>query len=229
LKSPTIALFFIIAITLQSLSSTPAKKTPQNLSDSDSGLVRPVPEETLSVTQHSITLNDLQLRYTATAGRLPIDDSKGKTVASIFFTAYMRQPLTDFSKRPITFVFNGGPGASSVWLHLGIAGPRRVSMGQGTVLPPIKKMLDNRFTWLKFSDLVFVDPIGTGYSRAAPKVNPARFFTVDSDVAVIAEFIRLFLTRFERWTSPLFIAGESYGTTRSVVLTDYLQSESTIC
>jgi carboxypeptidase C (cathepsin A) len=228
LKKPVSIITFIFLIGMMYPSEIFAKKAPGHSPEPDSSVPQAAQAESLSVTQHSITIKGSPLQYTATAGRLHMSDSAGKFVASIFFTSYMRKPVSGIARRPITFAFNGGPGASSVWLHLGIAGPKRVPMGQGTSLPKIDTLIDNRFTWLTSSDLVFFDPIGTGYSRAAPNVKTAKFYTVDGDIEVAAEFIRMFLTRFERWTSPLFIAGESYGTTRAAVLSDYLQSEKTI-
>jgi carboxypeptidase C (cathepsin A) len=125
--------------------------------------------------------------------------------------------------RPLTFAFNGGPGASAVWLHMAL-GPKRAVLGSaGTALPATDALIDNESTWLEFTDLVFVDPVGTGFSRAAPGVDVKQFYEVQKDVEVSAEFIRRYVTRHERWLSPQFIVGESYGTTRAAALARYLQ------
>lgn len=128
--------------------------------------------------------------------------------------------------RPITFAFNGGPGSSSVWLHMGALGPRRVMMGQnGEPLPPPSKLTDNESSWLDFTDLVFIDPVSTGFSRAAEGEDPHQFHGLREDIAAVGEFIRLYCVRENRWQSPKFLAGESYGTTRASGLASYLQNE----
>ena len=132
--------------------------------------------------------------------------------------------MSDSSKRPITFTFNGGPGSASVWLHLGAFGPRRVEMGDaGALLPPPYKLVDNESSLLDVTDLVFIDPVSTGYSRAVPGEAPKQFHGIQEDVQSVGDFIRLYATRNKRWTSPKFLAGESYGTTRAAGLSGYLQ------
>ncbi len=186
-------------------------------------------EELISQVSNSITINNKRLSYTATAGRLPISDLSGTTEAFLFFVAYQMQPLKEIQRRPITFAFNGGPGASSIWLHLGAAGPMRVPIGtQGTTLPSIDTLITNQHTWLTFTDLVFVDPVGTGYSRPTMKSDIAKFYSVEGDIIAAAQFITTFLTKFNRWKSPLYLAGESYGTTRVCGLCDYLQNKKSI-
>jgi carboxypeptidase C (cathepsin A) len=183
-------------------------------------------------------VNGQPLHYRATAGYLPIESSASQPHASLFFVAYERLaggrrtedrgqmvPLgAVLRNRPLTFAFNGGPGASAVWLHLGAFGPKRAVLAdEGTALPAVNTLADNDSTWLEFTDLVFVDPVGTGFSRAAPGVEPNQFFEVQRDIEVAAEFVRLFVTKNERWLSPSFIVGESYGTTRAVSVTRRLQ------
>ena len=137
----------------------------------------------------------------------------------MFYVAYTRDDAQDVSKRPITFSFNGGPGSSSVWLHMGALGPKRVDMGPDGEQPkPPYRLVDNDDTALEFTDLVFIDPVTTGFSRAAPGEKDTQFHGFDGDLESVAEFIRLYLTRSERWRSPKFLAGESYGTTRSAAL-----------
>jgi carboxypeptidase C (cathepsin A) len=183
----------------------------------------PVPEEPPVITHHSITVGGKELRYTATTGMMPIKNRDGETEARIFFMAYTLDGVDNRNQRPLTFSFNGGPGSASVWLHMGAIGPKRVPMNaDGTMPPPPYHVVDNQYTWLDQTDLVFIDPVGTGYSRALHPETAARFFSLQGDIESVGEFIRMYLTRYERWTSPLFLAGESYGTTRASALSGYL-------
>jgi len=184
----------------------------------------PIPEEKNVVTKHSLKIDGKEIKYTATAGTILLKLEDGTPKASIFYVAYTKDDVADPSQRPITFSFNGGPGSSSVWLHLGLLGPRRVQMGDaGSLLPPPYKLVDNDTSLLDASDLVFIDPVSTGYSRAVPGEAPKQFHGVEEDVESVAEFIRLYATRNKRWSSPKFLAGESYGTTRAAGLSGYLQ------
>src|ERR1043166_3735043 len=183
----------------------------------------PSPEEPPVVTHHEIRAGGKVLRYTATTGMMPIKNREGETEARIFFMAYTLEDAGGRNRRPLTFSFNGGPGSASVWLHLGAIGPRRVPMNpDGTMPPPPYQLVDNEYTWLNQTDLVFIDPVGTGYSRAVRPELASRFFGLQGDIESVGEFIRMYLTRYERWTSPLFLAGESYGTTRASALSGYL-------
>ena len=199
--------------------------------DNDEKKDKPAPEEKISQTQHSVTINGRELRYTATAGTIVLKEeeekdekSEGeKAKATIFFIAYTLDGDHDPAERPLTFSFNGGPGSSSVWLHLGALGPRRVQMmPDGAMPPPPFQLVDNEQTWLDFTDLVFIDPVGTGYSRAARPDLASRYFGLQGDIQSVGEFIRLYLVRNQRWTSPLYLVGESYGTTRAAGLAGYL-------
>jgi carboxypeptidase C (cathepsin A) len=183
----------------------------------------PTPEEPPVVTKHEIRSGGTTLKYTATAGMMPIKNRDGETEARIFFMSYVLDRPEGARSRPLTFSFNGGPGSASVWLHLGAIGPKRVKMNaDGSMPAPPYQLVDNEGTWLTKSDLVFIDPVGTGYSRAARPDLAAKFFGLQGDIESVGEFIRLYLTRYERWTSPLFLAGESYGTTRASALSGYL-------
>ncbi|HSE31704.1 MAG TPA: hypothetical protein VLA93_09000 [Pyrinomonadaceae bacterium] len=183
----------------------------------------PSPEETPVVTKHEIRAGSRVLRYTATTGMMPIKNREGETEARMFFMAYTLDDAGNRNRRPLTFSFNGGPGSASVWLHLGAIGPKRVKMNaDGSMPAPPYELVDNDQTWLAGSDLVFIDPVGTGYSRAARPDLASRFFGLAGDIESVGEFIRMYLTRNERWTSPLFLAGESYGTTRASALSEYL-------
>jgi carboxypeptidase C (cathepsin A) len=181
------------------------------------------PQPQTSVTEHAVQLNGSTLNYTAVAGFLPILDDSGKTEANMFFVAYFKQQA-DLAQRPVTFAFNGGPGSSSVWLHLGCMGPKRVVLhGEPNASP--YTLVDNQYTWLDLTDLVFIDPIGTGFSYTADPDKEKDFFDVDKDISSVAGFIRSFLTKYKRWPSPKYLTGESYGTLRAVGLLNYLPNE----
>lgn len=152
------------------------------------------------------------------------DDNQPKPLAKVFFIAYTRDDAGDLAKRPITYCFNGGPGSASVWLHMGALGPRRAVLTEkGEALPPPYRLEDNNYSWLDKTDLVFIDSVSTGYSRPEDDVDAKKFHGYKEDIESVGEFIRLYTTKFERWTSPKFIAGESYGTTRAAGLSDFLQ------
>jgi carboxypeptidase C (cathepsin A) len=174
------------------------------------------------VTHHQIALNGKTLSYTATTGRLPLKREDGKIEAEMFFVAYTLDGQ-DIGKRPLTFAFNGGPGSASVWLHMGALGPKRVVMQQNGFMPAAPyRTEDNPDTPLDRTDLVMVDAMATGYSRAANAELTKKFLGVKGDVQAFGEFIRLYLSRYDRWTSPLFLLGESYGTTRAAGIAGYL-------
>jgi carboxypeptidase C (cathepsin A) len=182
-----------------------------------------IPQAKPVVTRHKVIVGGKEIDYTATASRLPIMNDAGETEAEIFFIAYTVGSSVPVSRRPLLFLFNGGPGASSVWLHLGAAGPRRVQMlADGSMPPPPYVLVDNEFTWLDKADLVFIDPVGTGYSRAVKPELTKKFASVAGDIDSMGRFIRLYLTQYERWSSPLFLVGESYGTFRAAGLSEYL-------
>lgn len=187
----------------------------------------------VSITRHTVQIGGEPVAYTATAGTLVLRDesekdgaSEGeKARASVFFVAYTRDDAGEAGARPITFSFNGGPGSSSVWLHLGVLGPRRVDVGDaGSVLPPPYRLEDNEFSILDATDLVFIDPVSTGYSRVVEGEKAGDFHGYKRDMESVGDFIRLFVTRHKRWTSPKFVIGESYGTTRAAALAEYLQA-----
>ncbi|HEY6937866.1 MAG TPA: peptidase S10 [Terriglobales bacterium] len=174
------------------------------------------------VTHQQATVNGRVMRYTATAGRLPIKREDGKIEAEMFFVAYTLEGENP-AQRPLTFAFNGGPGSSSVWLHLGALGPRRVVLQPGGFMPAAPYHLqDNQYSLLDKSDLVLVDAIATGWSRAEDEATTKKFLGVQGDLDAFGEFIRLYITRYGRWASPLFLFGESYGTTRAAGLSGYL-------
>jgi carboxypeptidase C (cathepsin A) len=182
------------------------------------------PKEELIKSQHSVTINGQKLDYTAVAGTILLRDNEDKPTAAIFYVAYTKDGETDLARRPITFSFNGGPGASSVWMHLGLLGPRRLVLKEdGSSPPPPYKLVDNEFSLLDETDLVFIDPVSTGFSRAVKPDDAKKFHSVESDLRSVASFIRLYTTRNTRWGSPKFIIGESYGTTRAAGLSGELR------
>jgi len=174
------------------------------------------------VSHQQVTINGRVLRYTATAGRLPIKRPDGKIQAEMFFVAYTLDG-ENAGQRPLTFAFNGGPGSASVWLHMGALGPRRVVLQPQGFMPASPYHLqDNQYSLLDKSDLVLVDAIATGWSRAEDEATTKEFLGVQGDLNAFGEFIRLYITRYGRWASPLFLFGESYGTTRAAGLAGYL-------
>jgi|JI6StandDraft_1071083.scaffolds.fasta_scaffold03093_2 carboxypeptidase C (cathepsin A) len=176
-----------------------------------------------SETEHSLTLAGQKIDYTATAGTLALKDAEGKTTADIFFVAYTKKGVTDAATRPLTFSFNGGPGSSSVWMHMGLLGPKRVKLrDDGFAVPPPYQLVENEYSLLDETDLVFIDPVGTGYSRAAKPEDAKNFHGVNEDAKSIGEFIRLYVSKNSRWPSPKFLIGESYGTTRAAALSGEL-------
>ncbi len=186
------------------------------------------PVDEIVETSHTITLNGVEIPYTTTTGRIVLKEEKDKEghqpKGQVFFIAYTRDDVEDRHRRPITFSFNGGPGSSSVWLHLGLLGPRRVPVsGDDTPLPPPYALVDNEFSLLDHTDLVFIDPVGTGYSRAVEGEKNEQFWSFTKDIESVGEFIRLYTSRYRRWSSPKFLIGESYGTTRAAGLAGFLQ------
>lgn len=207
--------------TFNLLSGEPNRQSPEEKPAGPSSIA--LKDEVIS-THHSITINGVDTSYTATVGTQVLKDDKDAAKASIFFVEYIKDGVTDRSVRPVTFCFNGGPGSSSVWLHLGMLGPRRVNFDQQGIEPKEPYLLkDNPYSLLDETDLVFIDPVSTGFSRAAN--DPKEYHGVDGDVNSVAEFIRLYLSRRERWESPKFLAGESYGTTRAAGLAKELHDK----
>lgn len=177
-----------------------------------------------SVTQHQGTFNDQSISYTATAGTLPIREN-GEVAAKMFYVAYVKDGVDNPAARPLFFSFNGGPGSASVWMHMGYTGPRHVTYDEeGFALLPPGGIEDNPHSILDVADIVYIDPIATGFSRMTEGQPLHKYHGVDPDIASVAEFIRLWTTRNNRWDSPKFLIGESYGTTRASGLAGYLQS-----
>ena len=202
---------------------TEEKSNPEKMNNEQAAL-SPIEEQT-SVTQHSIVLQGEKIEYTVTTGTIVLKEEDveagEKQKASIFYIAYTKDGAGP--ERPLTFSFNGGPGSSSVWMHLGLIGPRRVLMSdEGEPVGPPYQLVDNEYSLFDQTDLVFIDPVSTGYSRTVPKEKPEQFHDVRKDIESVGEFIRIWTTRNKRWLSPKFLIGESYGTTRAAGLAGYL-------
>jgi carboxypeptidase C (cathepsin A) len=171
---------------------------------------------------HTIKINGTPITYKSSTGTLVLKDDNGKAKASIFFVAYTKQDVNNISNRPVTFCFNGGPGSSAVWLHIGVLGPKRIVLNADGCVQPPYQLIDNEFSILDSTDLVFIDPVSTGFSRAAPGEDSKQYHGFDADISSVAEFIRLYTTKYNRWESPKFLTGESYGTTRAAYLVNHL-------
>ena len=186
----------------------------------------PAPEESVSHTHAKIRIGDETIRYRASAGTYVLTEDNGQPRAQIFYVAYTRLDTDQAAARPVAFCFNGGPGSSSVWLHMGCLGPRKVNMEDGLDAPqPPFSLVDNAWSILDATDLVFIDPVSTGYSRPAPEKEARTFHGVEPDVESVGDFIRLWTSREKRWASPKFLIGESYGTTRAALLGGHLQEK----
>lgn len=189
--------------------------------------------DNLVETKHQITIGDKLIEYTVITGTMVLREETAdrekdfdgeKPKAEFFFVSYSQNNVDDPAKRPLTFSFNGGPGSSSVWLHLGLLGPRKVVMEfDGDMPKPPFQLADNDYSLLDQTDLVFIDPVSTGYSRPASGQKAKDFHDFKKDIESVGDFIRLYTTRYNRWLSPKFLIGESYGTTRASGLAGYLQ------
>lgn len=183
------------------------------------------PKEDSAVTTHTIRIGGELIPYKATAATLLLKNDESEPTALIDYFAYTRSDVKDLSQRPVAFLYNGGPGSSSIWLHMGAFGPRRVVTANARPTePPPYTAVDNASSLLDKADLVFIDPVGTGFSHAVGKAKNKDFWGVDQDVHALAQFIVTYVTRNNRWNSAKFLIGESYGTFRSAALGDYLQS-----
>lgn len=178
------------------------------------------------VREASVLIDGKKVPYKVTTGKLQLKEDDGKARASIFHVSYERTDTKDSSTRPVMFAFNGGPGSSAVWLHIGVLGPKIVKLpGDGTIAPfPPARVTENPLSILDVCDLVFVDPVSTGYSRAEKDVKPGDFHGVDEDIESIGDFVRRWVSEHDRWASPKYILGESYGGIRVAGLSNHLQS-----
>jgi carboxypeptidase C (cathepsin A) len=185
----------------------------------------PDPEPRLVTTRHSVRIDGQVVKYTATVGWLIMKDDAGKPIARFGSTSYVRDGVRDPARRPVTFAFNGGPGSSSIWLHMGILGPRRVVVTDaGFSPPPPSERVENEFSVLDVTDLVMIDPVGTGFSKPVGDAKGEDFWGVDQDIKSVGAFIRRWVTENGRWASPKYLLGESYGGMRGAGLADHLQT-----
>ncbi len=216
---------FLLAATLLAGAPhhVPPVATDAAVSDAVTSPLKKPDYDTPVVTRHKSVIDGREQEYRATAGFLPVLNDAGEPEAELFYVAYSADSPKPESKRPLILFLNGGPGAASVWLHLGAAGPRRVKMLEdGRLPPPPYRLVNNDSSWLDLGDLLFIDPVGTGYSRAVKAEQTPKFATQQGDLDSLVRFIRLYLTRTQRWSSPLFLVGESYGGFRSAGLTEAL-------
>jgi len=211
---------FLLLLASLSLGQTEPEKKKEEPAAKEAKAVEPVTRES------KVTIGGKSVPYRVTTGKLQLKKDDGTPRASIFHVSYERTDTKDTAARPVVFCFNGGPGSSAVWLHLGGIGPRRVELpGDGTAAPvPPVKVIENEFSILDVADLVFIDPVTTGYSRAEKDTKDKEFHGVEEDVASVSDFIRRWITENNRWNSPKYLLGESYGGVRAAGLSDHLQS-----
>jgi len=209
---------------------TPAQEKESKPSADKAAEKTPEPaKEESSVTDHSIKLSGQTIAYKATAGSILLKNDKDEDQALVYYYAYTRSDVKDVNQRPLAFLYNGGPGSSSIWLHMGSFGPKRVVTVDANMTPPAPyKVEDNPECLLDRADLVFIDPVGTGFSKAVGKAQDKDFWGVDQDVKSLAQFVQSYVTRNNRWNSPKFLIGESYGTFRNAALGNTLQSANGI-
>jgi carboxypeptidase C (cathepsin A) len=212
-----------LLFTVASLAVPTAQQTAPPAASAPAPAPAPARED-WSVTDHTITLGGQAIPYKASAGTTLLSDDKGEPTGLLYSVAYTRSDVKDVTQRPIAFLYNGGPGSATMWLHMGAFGPRRVLTVNGEFTPPAPyRLVDNTESLLDKTDLVFIDAMGTGYSRAAGKAQEREFYGIDEDAAAFAQFVVTYLSRNGRWNSPKFLIGESYGTFRSAVLGNVLQ------
>lgn len=226
MKQKIAALLLIVTVgTARAFGQDKPPEKPADKPAADAAKKEP-PKAEQSVTQHSIAVGGVPVAYTATAGTLIVRNDKDEPWASMGYVAYVKKDAGATSRRPITFAFNGGPGSSSVWLHMGALGPRRVVVADvAPTPPPPYQVVDNAYSILDKSDLVMIDPVGTGLSKAVGEAKDKDFWGVDPDIESVARFIRQYVGDNGRWNSPKYLLGESYGTTRGPGIVDWLQGK----
>jgi carboxypeptidase C (cathepsin A) len=214
------ATLFLLLLTSLSFAQPEEEKKKEEPASKEAPSKDPVTRE------DAVTIDGKRVAYRVTTGKLQIKKDDGTPRASIFHVTYERADVKNAAARPVVFCFNGGPGSSAVWLHLGGIGPRRVELpGDGTAAPvPPVRIIGNEFSILDVADLVFIDPVTTGYSRAEKDTKDKEFHGVDEDIQSVGDFIRRWITEHGRWASPKYLLGESYGGVRAAGLSDHLQS-----
>ncbi|HET7922830.1 MAG TPA: peptidase S10 [Gammaproteobacteria bacterium] len=222
---------FVLLPLFLALASAPAfaDEAPHKSGENAPASSATAPKPERSVTHGSVRVGGETIKYTATAGTVILKNDEDKPTGSMFYVAYTREGVSDPGKRPITFLYNGGPGSATLWLHMGSVGPVRVETADAAYTAPAPyKLVSNQYSLLDKTDLVFIDAMGTGFSRILDKDHggvgtPKDFFGVDEDAKAFAQFIYDYVSHNDRWNSPKFLMGESYGTTRSAALVNYLQ------
>ncbi len=231
---PSLALVLALAAT-QSLTAQRPERSPRAPGREPAAAARPADSASVNVpavpehvtTHHSAVIGGQRIDYDATVGNIILKDSEGQPEAAIYYTAYIRRGVRDETARPVAFTYNGGPGSASIWLHMGAFGPKRVNIPDAEHAPPPPyPVVDNQYSPLDVTDLVFIDPVGTGFSRPLGKATGVQFWGVDEDVRSLSRFITRWLSDNGRWNSPRYLMGESYGTTRSAALVNYMQQEA---
>ena len=219
-----LGLLFLFVAPLRADDPKPQDKPAADKTAADKGAEKP-PEPVKFVRQHKMKLGGADVAYTTTAEEIFLKDADGKNTASFFTISYTKDGAIRQEDRPLTFVFNGGPGSASIWLHFGLVGPRIIDIPSDAADPgsPPYKLRDNDDTIFRATDLVFIDPVGTGYSHAMGDKKNEDFWGYDEDADSVAEFIRTFITQHNRWNSPKYILGESYGGIRTALLVPRLQ------
>ena len=223
-----LVLSFIAIVSVGSVARSqdakPADARKPDAAPAASTSAKPKDDAPISVTDHEATIGGAVIKYSVEAGKLAMKTDEGKTKANIFYIAYRKSGVEDVSKRPITFCFNGGPGSASVWLHLGMMGPQRIKFpDDASLLRPPYRLQPNPFSLLDITDMVFIDPVSTGYSRPADGENKSQFHGYDEDLASVGQFIHDYTTQYQRWSSPKLLMGESYGGIRAAGLAGHLQ------
>src|SRR5215831_12683698 len=231
----SVLLFFFLSLSLAGIA---AAQAPGPAQERVARIPEAKPEEKCDaaatkeesfVTDHSIRAGGQTISYKAAASTTLLKNDKGDPTGLLYSAAYTKNDLKDLSTRPVAFLYNGGPGSATMWLHMGAFGPRRVYTVNGQFTPPAPyKLVDNAETLLDKTDVVFIDAMGTGYSHAVCKAQEKDFFGIDEDVEAFGQFILTYLSRNDRWNSPKFLIGESYGTFRSAALGNYLQSRDSV-
>jgi carboxypeptidase C (cathepsin A) len=225
LKAPLLAGVLLLGLASAVSLAAESAETPAP-AGTPASEAAPPPEPRSQITQHELRLDGQVLRYTATVGWLILKDDKDKPIARFGYTAYTLNGIKDPARRPITFAFNGGPGSASIWLHMGVLGPRRVVVNDGGYAPPPPaQLVDNEYSILDVTDLVMIDPVGTGFSKPLGDAKGSDFWGVDQDIKSVSAFIRRYVTENGRWGSPKYVLGESYGGMRGAGLARHLQSD----
>lgn len=211
-------LLWVLVLVVGISAGVNAQSPQGNAGDKKEEKEKPVPEPKESVTQHSVKIDGSTVNYTATAATMILKSANDEPIAEFGYVAYTRDGIQNLGTRPVTFAYNGGPGSASIWLHMGAIGPKRVVVNDPDFNETGFNLVDNEYSILDVTDIVMIDPVGTGISRAVGKGENKDFWSVDGDLSSISNFINAYISKYNRWASPKFLLGESYGTFRSAGL-----------